>query len=242
MIADPTQRQRLLERFAFLRQAPADFRAEFFSRVSLVTLPAGHMICRDGAVCSHLPLVLEGTGRIFKIGANGREITLYRVEPGQSCVLTASCVLSQRPFPAFAECETEVSAAIVSPAQVGQWIASCAAWRELIFGLIAERLDEIFGVIDAVLFQRLDQRLAGHLLRLREARAGDTIQVTHQELAIELGSSREVVTRLLKDLEGAQLLRTGRGQIELLDVPALTAKARLGGASDKVTDGEQPPR
>jgi len=226
MTCDKDQRQTLTERFQFLRAASPDFRDEFFEQVSLVTLPAGQVICRDGAQCSQLPLVIAGTGRIFKIGENGREVTLYRVEPGESCVLTASCVLTRRPFPAFAECETELTAAVVAPGQVGQWIRSCEPWREYIFSLIAERLEEVFGVIDAVLFQRLDQRLANVLLRRSGGRPGASLQITHQELAVEIGSSREVVTRLLKDLEGARLVRTARGRIDLLDIPALHAKSQ----------------
>jgi len=219
-------RQRLIGQFDFLRVAPEDFQTEFLKQVSLVTLAAGSMICRDGAHCSHLPLVLEGTGRIFKIGENGREVTLYRVEPSESCVLTASCVLTRRPFPAFAECETELTAALVSPEQVGRWIRTCEPWRDYIFELIAARLEEVFGVIDAVLFQRLDQRLATALLRRSAGQPGASLQITHQELAVEIGSSREVVTRLLKDLEGARMVRTGRGRIDLLDIAALTAKSQ----------------
>jgi CRP/FNR family transcriptional regulator len=229
VIPEGSTRQRLLERFAFLQRADAALRDDFFGGASLATLPAGQEICRDGAQCSHLPLVLEGTARIYKIGENGREVTLYRVETGESCVLTASCVLSHRPFPAFAECETPVTAALVAPEQVARWMTTSPPWREFIFTLIAERLDEVFGVIDAVLFQRLDQRLATFLLRRAEAQADTSLQITHQELAAELGSSREVVTRLLRDLENARLVRTGRGRIDLLDIPALATKAKPAG-------------
>lgn len=230
VIPEGPTRQRLLERFAFLPRADAALRGDFFAHAALAQLPAGQEICRDGAQCSHLPLVLEGTARIYKIGENGREVTLYRVEAGESCVLTASCVLSHHPFPAFAACETPVTAALVAPEQVARWMTTSPPWREFIFALIAERLDEVFGVIDAVLFQRLDQRLATFLLRRgAEAQAETSIQITHQELAAELGSSREVVTRLLKDLENGRLVRTGRGRIDLLDIPALEAKARPAG-------------
>lgn len=229
MIPEGPTRQRLLERFAFLQQTDATLRNDFFTRAALATLPAGQEICRDGAQCSHLPLVIQGTGRIYKIGENGREVTLYRVEAGESCVLTASCVLSHRPFPAFAECETPVTAALVAPEQVAHWMTTSRPWREFIFTLVAERLDEVFGVIDAVLFQRLDQRLATFLLRRAEAQGDPSLQITHQELAAELGSSREVVTRLLKDLENGRLVRTGRGRIDLLDLPALKAKSKPAG-------------
>jgi len=217
MISDPDQRRRLLETFAFLRAGSAEFQREVFDQVMRVRLPAGQAVCQAGAQCAHLPLVLDGTARVYQLGENGREITLYRVHPGESCVLTASCLLSARPFPAFAVCESAVEAVVVQPASVRRWLGSCEPWREYLFGLIASRLVEVFGVLDAVLFQRLDQRLIDHLLRLAESLDASEIQATHQMLAAELGSSREVISRVLKGLEEQGLLRVRRGQIELLD-------------------------
>lgn len=217
MISDPDQRRRLLETFAFLRAASAEFQREFFDQVMRVRLPAGQAVCQAGAQCAHLPLVLDGTARVYQLGENGREITLYRVHSGESCVLTASCLLSARPFPAFAVCETEVEAVVVQPASVRRWLGNCEPWREYLFGLIAGRLVEVFGVLDAVLFQRLDQRLIDHLLRQAERTDSSEIQATHQILAAELGSSREVISRVLKGLEEQGLLRARRGWIELLD-------------------------
>jgi len=226
MISDPRQRERLLDVFPFLRTADADFRDALFDHASLVRLAAGHLICQDGAQCALLPLVIAGTGRVYKLGENGREITLYRVEPGESCVVTASCILSGTPFPAFAECETDVEALVVRPGEMRQWMASSAHWRAYIFGLIAGRLQEVFGVLDAVLFQRLDQRLIALLLNLRSASPEDVVRMTHQALAVELGSSREVISRVLKGLEGQGLLRIARGRIELLDLAELVRRAR----------------
>jgi CRP/FNR family transcriptional regulator len=226
MIGDRHQQQRILDCFPFLVEASPCFRAELFGNASLARLPAGHLICHDGSRCSVLALVLAGTGRVYKLGENGREITLYRVEPGESCVVTASCILSGQPFPAFAECETEVEAIVVSSAETRRWMTESEPWRAYIFGLIANRLQEVFGVLDAVLFQRLDQRLIVLLLERDASRPGEGIRMTHQSLAVELGSSREVVSRILKALEGKGLLRTQRGLIELLDRNGLEARAQ----------------
>ena len=226
MISDSQQRQRVLQRFPFLRNAAAGFIDQCFDSTSLIRLPAGHLICQDGGECSHLPLVIEGTGRVYKLGENGREMTLYRVEAGESCVVTASCILSGKPFPAFAECESDVEALVVRAPEVRRWMAECAPWREYVFALIADRLQEVFGVLDAVLFQRLDQRLIGLLLQRAQTDPRREIRMTHQTLAVELGSSREVVSRLLKALEMQGTLRTERGLIKLLDIPALERRAR----------------
>jgi CRP/FNR family transcriptional regulator len=228
VIGVPWQRRRLLEAFPFLQATPEAFRAELFAQVALVPLPVGQLICHDGAHCTQLPLVLTGTGRVYKLSENGREITLYRVHPGESCVITASCILSDRTFPAFAVCESAVEAVVVRPAEVRRWMATSEPWREYIFGLMASRLREVFGVLDEVLFQRLDQRLIAYLLGLQESPSGGDIPMTHQALAVELGSSREVISRVLKSLESQGLLRTTRGVIELLDIPALELRAREG--------------
>jgi CRP/FNR family transcriptional regulator len=226
MIGDPWQRHRLLDAFPFLQRTSEEFRAEVFDHVALMRLPVGQLICHDGAHCTQLPLVLSGTGRVYKLGENGREITLYRVHPGESCVVTTSCILSGRAFPAFAVCESAVEAVVVRATEVGRWMATSEPWREYVFGLIASRLQDVFGVLDAVLFQRLDQRLITSLLGLRETASGRDIHMTHQALAAELGSSREVISRVLKGLESQGLLRTTRGLIELLDIPALELRAR----------------
>lgn len=231
MIQDSSQQRRLIELFTFLRDGGEALRETFFEQAKVATLPAEHIICRDGGQCTHLALVLAGTARVYKLGENGREITLYRVEAGQSCVVTASCILSQRPFPAFAVCETEVDAAVVSQADVQSWLSSSSHWRNFIFSQVAERIGEVFSVLDAVLFRPLDQRLAALLLhRFKRSQQGAMIgrmlRVTHQELAVELGSSREVVTRMLKEFENAGALLTGRGQIELLEPLILEARLR----------------
>ena len=164
MIGDLHQQQRILDGFPFLVEASAGFRAELFGQ--------------DGSRCSVLAFVLAGTGRVYKLGEDGREITLYRVDPGESCVVTASCILSGQPFPAFAECETEVEAIVVSSAETRRWMNESEPWRGYIFGLIANRLQEVFGVLDAVLFQRLEQRPISLLLEREASRPGDGIRMT----------------------------------------------------------------
>ncbi|NEV62599.1 Crp/Fnr family transcriptional regulator [Thiorhodococcus minor] len=226
MISEPDQRARLLARFPFLANSDAPLREAFFRRALMARLPAGHIICHDGGECSQLALVLEGCARIYKLGENGREVTLYRIEPGESCVVTASCILSHRPFPAFAVCETDVEAAVVAKSDVETWLTASPSWRAFVFELVAERIGEVFSVLDAVLFQPLDQRLAAYLLSRCERAAPPSriVQTTHQELASELGSSREVVTRALKELEQAGALITGRGQITLVNPGVLKAR------------------
>ena len=138
VITDTHTRERLLDIFPFLGQAEASFVSRFMQSASVAKLDPGSHICHEGLECTHLALVLEGTARIYKLGANGREITLYRVTTGQSCILTASCILSTLPFPAFAVSETPMEAILIPAIEVKQWLAESAVWREYVFGLVAQ--------------------------------------------------------------------------------------------------------
>jgi CRP/FNR family transcriptional regulator len=223
MIGDTQTRSRLLGTFPFLLGAEEGFRRAFWAAAVLVHLPAGQSVGRQGGECAHLALLVCGTARVYRLGESGREITLYRIRPGESCVLTASCILRHGVFPAFAECETPVEAVLVSQREVEHWIREFPAWRAFVFGLVSDRLLEVIELLDAVAFGRLDRRLAAHLsARLgSDRRAG--IAVTHRELAAELGSSREVVSRLLATMEEKGILSTGRGLIRVLDPERLAA-------------------
>jgi len=181
------------------------------------TLSPDEFICMEGTMCSHLALVLEGRARVYKSGADGRELTLYRVHPGESCILTTSCILSDRPFPAFAVAETALTARLVPAATVKQWMERHAPWRTYVFDLLARRLDAVIASLGEVTFRRLDARLAATLLEGHAAAEDDTIRTTHEQLASDLGSAREVISRLLKHFEHDGLVDLARGAVTVQD-------------------------
>jgi CRP/FNR family transcriptional regulator len=199
--------------------APEAFLRAFASAARPLRLPPGQTLCHQGDWCGALPLVVSGQARVYKLGENGREITLYRIYPGESCVLTASCILSHTPFPAVAVIETQVEALAIPSAQALAWFGEHPHWRDFVFRMVSLRLTEVLGLIDAVVFRRLDSRLAA--LLLARAGQGDSVALTHRQLADELGSAREVISRLVKDLESRGMLRSGRGLIALRDRAAL---------------------
>ncbi len=124
----------LLGLFPFLSGvAPASLE-QLAGRVRRVALAADQHVCTEGTQCTHLPLVLSGTARVYKLGETGREITLYRIEAGQSCVLTASCILSGRRFPAFARCETTVEAVLIPAQTLLDRFTQDPAWRSYLLG------------------------------------------------------------------------------------------------------------
>ncbi len=220
MLDSAEVQRRVQLQFPFLDQFPEDLHKEFIQNALYMRVDKGQPVCREGVLCSHLALLLSGVARVHKLAENGREITLYRVEPGQSCILTASCIMSGTPFPAIAECEEAAEAVLVPSGRVREWSGRSEVFREYLFGLMAQRLGNLIGTVEEVLFRRLDQRLAGYLLQ-RMARSGPVLKATHQEIASDLGSSREVVSRLLKDFEGRGLIGTGRGSLRILDAAGL---------------------
>ncbi|WP_456404641.1 Crp/Fnr family transcriptional regulator [Thiolapillus sp.] len=184
-----------------------------------VSLPAGQHICLEGSNCSHLAFVLSGTGRVYKLSESGREITLYRVEPGECCILTLSCIVSEKRFPAFAVSETELEAIVVPAATIQDWMDSTRSWRRYAWKLIAARLGDVISLVEEVTFRRMDERLSFYLGQKDKFPVQQKISVTHQQIAAELGTSREVISRLLKDLEQQQIVESGRGWIRLLKSP-----------------------
>jgi CRP/FNR family transcriptional regulator len=222
-MADSALLGRLRDSFPFLSTAPPSLAERLVAAGTRVSLASGHHVCHEGSPCSHLPMVLAGTARVYKLGETGREITLYRVEAGQTCILTASCILSDRTFPAFASCETDVEALAVPAAAVRDWLVTFAEWRSFIFGLVALRLAGVISVVEEVAFRRMDRRVAEYLLRGMPATP--VIATTHQQMAYDLGTSREVVTRILKELEQRGLVAVGRGRIEVLDAAGLRQAA-----------------
>ena len=224
MIPD-NQKMRITAAFDFLRAGDEHLNQRFMKVASLGKLHKGQHVCQEGTSCSHLALLTDGSARVYKLGENGKEITLYRVTAGESCILTASCILNNLPFPAFAICETDVEAVLLPAHEVQEWLADSLAWRSYVFGLVAQRLSNVIDIVEEVVFRRMDRRIANHLSQ-RNLSSNDLLTITHQEIASDLGTSREVVSRILKDFENKDILRVTRGAIQILNPDSLLQKAR----------------
>ncbi len=215
---DPTvYAARVQSAFPFLQHAPLPVHDDLVREAMLVQVPAQHFIGMEGDACVHLALVLSGQARVYKSGESGREITLYRIRAGESCIMTASCILSQQAFPAFAITETEVEALLIPAGVLRGWMARHTTWQQYLFGLLADRLAAVISVVEDVTFRRMDARLATHLL----AAPGNVLATTHEAIATELGTSREVVSRLLKRFEDEGFIHRTRGHITVADARAL---------------------
>lgn len=179
----------------------------------------GAILYEEGFPCPMVPLILSGVVRVFKMGETGREITLYRVEPGQICVLSSTCALTgkEAKLPAIAVAETDVELLAVPSHVFRKQLANEPQLQSHLNQILTERLSEMMMVIDEVAFGRVDIRLAEELLRGCRGTPGAEVTATHAQLAMELGSAREVVSRVLKEFERQGMVRLGRGRIKVLD-------------------------
>jgi CRP/FNR family transcriptional regulator, anaerobic regulatory protein len=185
-------------------------------------------LVRAGAECTHLPFVLAGGLRVFTMSERGRELTLYRIEPGESCIISATCILNERSFPAVAAAEGPTEVLLVPARPFLSLVEESREWRKYLFDLYAKRLETVFMLVEEVAFRHVDLRIALHLSR-RSAGNGGIVRMTHAEIADELGTSREVVTRILKDLEADGLIATSRGRIEVLKPDELERRGAING-------------
>lgn len=192
------------------------------SDARLLRVAAGAELFHEGSPCQGFPLLLEGEVRVARGSSQGRALELYRVTPGELCVVSTSCVFGHVPLVAHGMTTAPTELLVLSPAGFDAWIG-VEPFRRFVLGVFADRLADLMSLAEAVAFQRLDQRLAAALLG-----HGASVSVTHQALADELGTVREIVTRLLKRFERAGWVVLGREHIELRDAPALRALA--GGA------------
>jgi CRP/FNR family transcriptional regulator len=196
--------------------------AAALEKAEVVSLAAGTPLFGEGSVCRQFPLVLAGSIRVAKVG-EGRELHLYRVTPGESCVLTSSCLVGGRDYPATGVVESDVRLVVLPKAVFDELVASHPPFRQYVFGLFAERLTDLMALVEAVAFHKLDRRVAAALLG-----HGRVVEMTHQQLADSVGSVREIVTRVLRSFVDQGFVKLGRGSIEVLDAAGLRSVAEGG--------------
>lgn len=173
-------------------------------------IPASTQIYREGDTCSGIAFVLAGDIRVYKIGQTGREITLYEIGPGETCILNASCILSGRTYPAHAVALSDITALLVPSEVFRRLVREHEEMRDFVFTLLSQRLTGVMELVEEIAFGRMDERLQEYLI---ERSQDDRLEVTHQKIANDLGTSREVVSRILKDFERQRKLKLSRNVI-----------------------------
>lgn len=187
---------------------------------ALVKLERGRFVFHAGDPCRAFLILLDGEVRVRLVSIGGREVTLYRIEPGRSCILTSSCILSHRNYPAEAVAESGVEALAIPIADFEAVMESSAWFRRYVFDSFATRLATVIQKIEDIAFTSIDSRLEARLLELSD-KGQD--QITHHSLATDLGTAREVVSRHLRQFEADGLVALGRGRVAVTDAAGLQA-------------------
>lgn len=204
------------------RSAP-DALAHLARIATPVTLPKGAALFRPGDACRSYLMMLDGTARVQMVSENGREIVLYRVARGETCILTTSCLMTRRDYGAEGVAETDCRALALDSAGFHELLGRSEGFRDFVFRSFGDRITGLMMLVEEVAFHRVDLRIARFLLDRADAAGGDDLALTHQVIAAELGTAREVVSRQLKEFERRGLVALTRGRVAITDKPGLEA-------------------
>ena len=214
-----------IEQFPGLSRLEPAIRDVLTRKSTVLTVREGSVIFGPGRSPENLLLLLEGRVRVQQVSEAGREIVLYRVEAGQSCVLTTACLLAYEGYSAEGIAETDVRAIAIPRTVFDDLIAQSVTFRTFVFTAYSKRITDLFQIIEEMAFQRVDIRLAQKLLDLE--RGTGQIKATHQQLAAELGTAREVISRQLGEFQRRGWIRQSRGSVELVEPAGLERLAAL---------------
>jgi CRP/FNR family transcriptional regulator len=182
-----------------------------------VSVKAGEIIVDHGQIIQNIPLVISGTIKVSRVDESGKELLLYYVNPSESCAMTFTCCMDHKQnseIKAVAEDDVEM---IMIPSQLmDEWMTKYPSWKSYVMRNIQTRFDELLKTIDHIAFDKMDERLIHYLKEKSKAHHSPLLNVSHQQIADELATSREVVSRLLKKLENDKKLLLYRNQIKLL--------------------------
>ncbi len=233
MLTD-TDLNQLLTVYPTLRTTPAALQHVLWQAGQRCQMAAGQLFFDIDAPCRTFALSLSGSIRVVRPVKSGREILLYRIQPGESCILTVSCLLGGETYQAKGVVESAVTAVTIPQSLFIHLIEQAPAFRAFIFQSFGQRLARLMALIEEVAFQRLDQRLAALLLA-----RGPVIAATHQQLADELGSVREVIGRLLRNFQRQEAVVLERGHVRILNRTILRKIVRSeGDTSHRHTKGD----
>jgi CRP/FNR family transcriptional regulator, anaerobic regulatory protein len=211
-----------IDRFPGLKALPTDVASELVARSRVASLPAGSRIFAPGQHADNMLLLLSGTVRVQQLSDTGREVFLYRVHAGESCVLTTACMLADEDYSAEGIAETEVEAVVIPRSVFDDLVSKSQVFRSFIFRAYSRRIADLFSLIDDIVFHRMDVRLAARLLELE---TDGTIAATHQALSVELGTAREVISRTLGEFQRRGWVELARGEVRITGRQGLQALA-----------------
>lgn len=202
--------------FPILSDLPGGARRSVLQGAEPIAFEAGDVLFDVGDGCDGFGMIVAGRIRVSAQSRGGRELVLYRVNPGESCTMTASCLLSGAPYPARGVVECPIAGIFLSRTVFRHLVDSSDSFRDFVFSILTNRIDHLMEVVCEVAFHKLDLRLASRLLEL-----GPTVEMTHQQLADEIGSTREMVSRILEAFADRGWVELRRRRIDIVDSAAL---------------------
>lgn len=189
---------------------------EFVQIAHHSAISAGDVLISPGAYVRSIPIILNGTIKILRADDDGREILMYYIRSGESCAMSLTCCLNARKSEILAVAEENAEMVLIPVNKVDEWITKYPTWRQFVFETYQRRFDDLLGTIDSVAFQKMDTRLWNYLKTKSSLSNHSFIEVTHEAIALELGTSREVISRLLKQLEKLGRVHLSRNRIEIV--------------------------
>ncbi len=208
------------ERFAGLSSLEEPYKTTLLEKSKRVEIPADTKLFGPGTQPDSLMLLLEGSVRVQQISESGKEIILYRIASGESCIMTTACLLAFEEYSAQGVAETDLIAIAVPRELCDEMLASSANFRQFVFSAFTKRITDLFAIVGEVAFQRVDVRLSQKLIQL--AGPDNIVLTTHQQLAVELGTAREVISRQLRELQRRSWIEQSRGSIMITDMENLS--------------------
>lgn len=208
-------KQDILEGIAFYREAPPELQAAIASVARHVRLAPGDVLFREGEAPSQVAALGAGSVRVFRVGSSGREVTLYHVRARQASLVGMLSVLLGRPTIATAQAEVATEAVLFPAAALREWVDTNEAVRRFVFETVTQALVDVTALLEDVVVRSMDSRLAA--LLLAHVDADGVIAMRHEDIAAELGTAREVVSRLLETFERMGAVRRSRARIEIRD-------------------------
>jgi CRP/FNR family transcriptional regulator len=193
-----------------------ELKKELLSTGKALFVKAGETILNIGETVRMMPIVLSGTVKISRPDEEGRELLLYYVNPVESCAMTFTCCMEQNPSEIRATAEEDVELLLIPVGLMDTWLVKYPTWKTFVMNTIRVRFNEMLKTIDQIAFQKLDERLVGYLRDKSKATGSTLINLSHEQIANELATSRVVISRLLKKLENDNKLLLYRHQIKLL--------------------------
>jgi len=205
-------REEFLDVFPSFRHGPVEITDSLINGGELRRFGRNESLYTPGDACSGIGLFMSGEVRVFRIGEGGREITLYEVLPGETCILNVACILAGDRYPAHAVTVLDGEVLMVPDTLFRALMDEHEEMRNFVFNLFSRRLASVMELVEEIAFGKLDRRLEDYLI---EKSDGNRLDITHQQIANDLGTSREVISRILKDMERRGKVRLARHMIVL---------------------------